>query len=57
MKKNKFEDIVIRIKHKIIKDNLGITDNSGIVSEKEMDGEWFEPDLSYFIGKGERPDE
>jgi hypothetical protein len=57
MKKNKFEDMVIRIKHKIIKDNLGITDNSGIVSEKEMDGEWFEPDLSYFIGKGERPDE
>ncbi|WP_372714537.1 hypothetical protein [Ilyobacter sp.] len=57
MEKNKFEDKIIGIKHKIIKDNLGITDNSEVVSEEDMDGEWFEADLSYFTGKGERPDE
>ncbi|WP_372714788.1 hypothetical protein [Ilyobacter sp.] len=57
MEKNKFEYRVIGIKHKIIKDDIGITDNSGVVSEEDMDGEWFEADLSYFIGKGERPDE
>jgi hypothetical protein len=57
MEKKSPEDLLIEIEHKIIKDKLGITDNPGIVSEDNMDEDWFELDINYLVDKGDAPDE
>ena len=53
MEKKIIEEEALRIKQNIIKNEFGIVENPGVVSEDDMDGEWEEFIPEDFKDKGE----